>query len=89
MNIPYSLDDFSLLTAGIVFVAYVIVDALYAYYTLAVAEKQPLRAATIGTLIHFLLAVGILSFIQNFLYLIPLILGSWIGTYLAVTHAKK
>jgi hypothetical protein len=77
--------SFSPLTAGVVFAAYIIVDGMYAYYTLSVAQQQPIRAATVGSLMHFLIAVGVLSYVQNYLYIIPLALGSWIGTYIVVS----
>jgi hypothetical protein len=83
------LNTFSPLTAFFIFIAYIIVDGMYAYYTLAVAEKQPVKSATVGALMHFLIAVGVLSYVQNYLYIIPLALGSWIGTYFVVKHSKK
>ena len=63
---------------------YVVADALYAYYTLAVAEYRPLRAANTSAFIHFLLALGIVSYVENFLYIVPIAIGSWIGTFLLV-----
>ena len=64
--------------------AYIITDALYAYYTLAVAEHKPLSAANTGALLHFLIALGVLSYVENYLYIIPIAIGSWMGTYLLV-----
>lgn len=89
MNLISLWHSFNPLTALIVFVAYVVVDGMYAYYTLAVTDKQPLRAATVGAMMHFLIAVGVLSYVQNYLYIIPLALGSWIGTYAVVRRSKK
>lgn len=89
MNLAQLLQEFNILTALLVFCAYVIVDGLYAYYTLAVTDKKPIRAATTGALMHFLLAVGVLSYVQNYLYVIPLALGSWVGTYLVVKVSKE
>lgn len=83
-NILTHLDEFEPLTALIVFLVYVIVDGMYAYYTLAVSQKKPVMSATTGSLMHFLLAFGVISYVQNYLYLIPLAIGSWIGTYIVV-----
>lgn len=77
-----------LLAAG-VFIAYFVVDALYAYYTLSVTKHQAARAATAGAAMYFLLAVGVISYMQNYLYLIPLVLGSWFGTYAVVKWEGK
>lgn len=82
------LNAFNPLTAFLIFIAYIAVDGMYAYYTLAVAEKQPIKAATVGALMHFLIAVGVLSYVQNYLYIVPLALGSWIGTYFVVKYSK-
>ncbi len=84
MNFVQLWNEFNVLTALIVFVAYMVVDGMYAYYTLAVAEKQAFRSATVGSLMHLLIAVGVLSYVQNYLYIVPLAIGSWIGTYLVV-----
>lgn len=81
--------SFSVLTAFFVFAAYVVVDMLYAKYTYAVAQLQSARAATTGSLMYFLLAIGVLNYTQNALYLIPLTLGSWIGTYIAVEYERR
>lgn len=89
MPLSQSWASFDLITAAIVFCVYVVVDGMYASYTLSVAEKKPMRSATIGALMHFLLAVGVLSYVQNYLYLAPLAAGSWLGTYLVVRRAEK
>jgi hypothetical protein len=84
MDIGAHIEEFNFLTAVLVFVVYIILDGMYAYYTLAVADKNAFRAATTGSVMHFLLAVGVLSYVQNYLYIIPLALGSWIGTYVVI-----
>jgi hypothetical protein len=71
-----------------VFAAYVLVDGLYAYYTLAVVKRSAVSAATTGAAMHFLLALGVISYIKNYWYIIPLALGSWLGTYLVVKYVK-
>ena len=70
--------------AAVVFVAYLLIDALYAKYTYSVVEKRPIQAANIGFIMHFLLAFGVINYVENFLYVVPLALGSWVGTYLVV-----
>jgi hypothetical protein len=67
--------------AFLVFVAYIIMDGLYAKYTLDVANYNAVKAANTGTIIHFLLAFGVISYTQNMLYIFPLAVGSWIGTF--------
>lgn len=75
--------------ALLVFAAYVLIDGMYAYYTIAVTKRRPVASATVGSLMHFLIAFGVLNYVQNYLYLIPLALGSWVGTYVIVSLDKK
>jgi hypothetical protein len=71
-----------------VFVAYILIDGMYALYTQSIAKKKPVMSATVGALMHFLIAFGVLNYVQNFLYIVPLALGSWIGTYIVVKRDK-
>ena len=75
---------FSWETAFLVCLAYFIVDALYAKYTFLVTKKKPIGAATTGAAMHFLIAFGVLSYVQNPLYIFPIVIGSWFGTYVVV-----
>lgn len=84
MDINSAWNEFRFEIALLIFVAYIVVDGMYAYYTLQVTKRKPYSAATVGALMHFILALGVLSYVQNYLYLIPLALGSWIGTFIIV-----
>ena len=75
-------------TAFSVFAAYLIVDALFARYTLDVANLNELQAANVGVLTHFLLAFGVISYTQNWLYIFPLVIGSWIGTFSMIRRER-
>lgn len=88
LNIPFSIEQFSIATALLVFTAYLIIDAMYAYYILSVDERKPYRAATTGAIMHFLLAFGVLSYVQNFIYIFPIAIGSWLGTFIVIKNKK-
>lgn len=83
------LQNFDFGIAALVFAAYLVIDAFYAQYTYAVVKKNPLQAANIGFVMHFLLAFGVVNYVGNFFYVIPLALGSWLGTYLVVQREKS
>jgi hypothetical protein len=72
-----------------VFLATLVTDALWALYMIKVTEKNPLLAASYGSLIHILSAFTVISYTKNYLYLIPLVIGSFIGTYLIVLRSKR
>ncbi len=80
------MDDFNILIAAGVFVAYLAVDALYAMYTISVVKRKAVVSANISFAMHFLLAVGVLSYVKNFWYIVPLAMGSWVGTYFATKY---
>ena len=83
-----SIQHFDIVTAVLIFAAYLVIDGLYAYYTYAVVKKDPFAAATTGFVMHFLLAFGVINYVGNFLYVIPLAMGSWVGTYLMVRRER-
>lgn len=72
-----------------VFAATMCVDALYALYTMRITEKNAFQASSFGALIHLLTAFTVISYTKNYLYLVPLLLGSFVGTYLTVQWSKK
>ena len=84
-----SWNNFNFSLAVLIFFAYLLIDALYAYYTILVVNKEAVKSATIGAIMHFLLAFGVINYVQNFLYIIPLALGSWFGTYIVVKKMKR
>ncbi len=69
--------------------SYILVDGLYARYTLDVVARKPAIAATVGAGMHFLLAYWVINYTQNRLYIFPLVIGSWLGTYVVVTYEKQ
>jgi hypothetical protein len=69
--------------------SYFALDILFVFYTYAVVKRKPLRAATTAGSMYFLMAVGIMSYVDNPLYLIPLAAGSWVGTYIMVWYESK
>lgn len=83
-NISGLLKNFNPFIGLLVLITYAITDALYAKYTLDVTNHNPAKAANTGALIHFFLAFGVINYTQNWLYIFPLALGSWVGTYLLI-----
>lgn len=68
--------------------ATLVTDALWALYMIKVTAKAPFLAASYGSLIHILTAFTVISYTKNYLYLIPLVIGSFVGTYLTVKFSK-
>lgn len=81
--------EFNPWTGIALFALYILVDLLYATYTLAVTKLQPVKAATVGAGMYVLLAAGVISYSSNPLYLVPIGMGSWLGTFVAVHKERR
>lgn len=79
---------FNYQTAFLVFIAYVVIDILYALYVVYVGKRNALASAVTSTLIYSLGAYGIVTFSKNIWYIIPLATGAFIGTYFTVKLQK-
>jgi hypothetical protein len=71
-----------------VFLATMCIDALYALYTIRLTERRAIQSALFGTFIHLFTAFTVISYTKNSLYIIPLLMGSFVGTYLVVRFLK-
>ena len=82
------MEEFSWKIAALLFVAYCAIDWLFTIYTISIVARRGLRAANVGVGIYLLNAYGILNYVTDWRYLIPLAAGSWVGTYFSVWHEK-
>ncbi len=87
MKIDFNNLDISVVI--LVFFSYILIDGLYAYYTLAVVDKKPIKSAFVGSFMHFIIAFGVINYVKNYLYVIPLALGSFVGTYFVVKYYRR
>jgi uncharacterized protein YebE (UPF0316 family) len=83
------MEDFSWLRAITVFFVYVLFDILYALYVICVSKQRPLAASGISAVMYSVGAYGVMSYLHNPIYLIPLACGAFIGTYVAVKYMSK
>lgn len=81
--------DFHWPTAGVIFVTYVVIDILYAMYVICVSKRQPVNAAIVSAFLYSLGAYGVISYSKNPLYVVPLALGAFLGTYLVVKYNER
>ncbi len=88
IELPKLWNEFNFFIAIGILVAYAVIDALNTHYTAAVAQKRPVVAASSGAIVYILIAFGIISFTENILYLIPLVIGSWTGTFFVVRFQR-
>ena len=81
-------DEFSVMTAWLVFTAYFVVDVLYSRYIAEVARRRAFRAAVISCFLYALLAYGTISFSRDPRYLLPLACGAFLGTWISVRFQR-
>jgi hypothetical protein len=82
------MGEFNWLTALIVFVTYVLIDILYAVYVIQVGKRDAVRSALASSALYSLAAYGVITYSQNIVYVIPLALGAFLGTYVVVKYMK-
>jgi hypothetical protein len=80
--------EFNPLLAVGLFVAATLLDAIFALYTVAVVKTQPFRAASLSFLTYMLEAVGVVNYVNNKWYLVPLALGAFVGSYAVVKREE-
>jgi hypothetical protein len=72
----------------LIFFGYLLLDMLYAIYTFDIINRKPIRAGTMASLIYSLSAFGVINYVHNYWYIIPMALGAWFGTYIVVKWKK-
>jgi hypothetical protein len=81
-------DEFQWMTAWLVFATYFVVDIMYARYIAEVAKRRAFRAAVISCFLYAMLAYGTISFSRNPKYLVPLVCGAFLGTFITVRFQR-
>lgn len=78
------MSNFDWRIAALVFLVYFILDVFYAIYVIAVNKKQAALAATMTSGIYTFGALGIMTYLNNPIYIAPLAAGAFLGTYVIV-----
>jgi len=79
-----STNQFDINVAILIFITYFILDMFYAYYILCIESRQNLMSSFMAGMITSLSAFGIVSFSKNMIYIVPLFLGAFVGTYVTM-----
>lgn len=79
---------FSWAIAFLVFLLYFSLDGMYVYYTIQMTQLNSLKAACAAVVIYALGTTGVLIYTTNPLYIIFILLGAFLGTFLVVEYEK-
>ena len=77
------------LIAVAVFAATVVTDAVYVFFTAAVAARHRFRAANWSSIWYLLSAFAVISYTSNWAYVFFAALGAWIGGYFSITALNR
>jgi len=80
------VEKISITTWIILLCTYLIFDSLYVLYIQAVNEYKALKASFLGVFMYLLTAYGTIEYISNFVNIIPIILGSGLGTFITIKY---
>src|ERR1700712_2185994 len=69
------------LTAGAVILATAATDAVYVMFTSAVIAKKRLSTATWSSIWYMLSSFAVISYTENWIYVLFAAVGSWIGAF--------
>jgi hypothetical protein len=91
MHIDTAIMSFALnpLIAMAVFAATIVTDAVYVFFTAAVASRHRFRAANWSSVWYLLAAFSVISYTGNPVYVVFAALGSWVGAFLSVTWLNR
>jgi hypothetical protein len=81
-----SNDDFSWGIAAILLLGFIAYDFIYAIYYIFVSKKKAFMAANSACALYLIGSFSTIAYLGNLYYLIPILIGSYIGTYVAVKY---
>jgi uncharacterized membrane protein YhaH (DUF805 family) len=77
------------LTAAGVLVATAATDAVYVMFTGAVVNRKRLSAANWSSLWYLLSSFAVISYTENWIYVIFAGVGSWVGAFISLTVQSR
>lgn len=80
---------FSWEMALLIFCLSVILDGIWASYTVAISSLKPFKAALMGASLYALNSFVVLSYTTNPWYIIFIVLGAFMGTFVMVSYEKR
>ena len=72
-----------------VLVATAATDAAYVMFTSSVVAKRAIPAANWSGIWYMLSSFAVISYTNNWLYVVFAVIGSWIGAYLTIRFAHR
>jgi hypothetical protein len=64
-------------------------DAVYVMFTSAVAARRRVPAATYSSVWYLLSSYAVISYTQNWVYVVFAAAGSWCGAFISITFLQR
>jgi hypothetical protein len=77
-----------LIAAGVV-IATAATDAVYVMFTSAVVARRRVPAATWSSVWYLLSSFAVISYTENWVYVVFAAVGSWIGAFASITFLQR
>ena len=77
------------LTALAVLFATAATDAVYVMFTSSVIARRRVSAATWSSIWYLLSSFAVISYTENWIYVVFAAIGSWVGAYLSMTFLHR
>ncbi|MFL5252651.1 MAG: hypothetical protein ACJ8AI_07115 [Rhodopila sp.] len=77
------------LTAALVVAATAGTDAVYVMFTSAVVARRRIPAATWSSIWYLLSSFAVISYTNNWVYVLFAAAGSWVGAFLSLTFLHR
>src|ERR1700753_610387 len=77
------------LTAAAVVLATAATDAVYVMFTSAVVSRKRFPAATWSSISYLLSSFAVISYTENWVYVVFAAVGSWIGAFASMTFLHR
>jgi len=77
------------LTAVAVVLATAATDAVYVMFTSSVVARKRVSAATWSSIWYLLSSFAVISYTENWVYVVFAAIGSWIGAYVSMTFLHR
>ncbi len=77
------------LTALAVVLATAATDAVYVMFTSAVVQRRRVPAASWSSVWYLLSSFAVISYTENWIYVLFAAIGSWIGAYVSMTFLHR
>jgi hypothetical protein len=83
------LPAISPITAALVVLATAATDAVYVQFTSAIVARQRVPAATWSSIWYLLSSYAVISYTENWVYVLFAATGSWIGAFVSLSFNKR